>query len=113
MQAIAALLLCLLPQTALPVRHCSVCEINRVIRSGDDEPRLEQLILWGPYPGEHNCFVREWFVLDSFTVDVKANLLIHDGKVYKFRAMYETWSSFDTEVEDRWKFPYCERIKVQ
>lgn len=113
MQITALIIACLLPQTALPVRNVSVAEINRVIRPGDDEPRFEQLVLWGPYPGEHNCFVREWLTLEEYTVDVKANLLIHDGKIYKCRAMYETWSSYDTEVEDRWKFPYGERIKVQ
>lgn len=119
MQTILIIIAALLPQTAIPVAHVEAVELNHVVRrdeNGDWVKRLDQLVIWGSYPGETSTFVREWIfcgIDEQLDIDGAAGLVILDGRVFKARVLAESWTDYDVEVEDRGRKPECERLRAK
>ena len=113
MQTIIALLLSLLPQTAIEVTPCEVCELNHVMRPAELEweERFTQLIWWGDY-GD-GCYVRQWAMVHEGELEIDKGLIVFRGQVFKADVLCESWTSEDVEMRDRVRKAYDDRVPVK
>lgn len=101
-------LIALLP--TYPARAESL-ELNHVHReeNGEWQETLSQLIWWGYYAD--GCYVRRWNQVSDGELAVSGNLVLFRGELYRASAVWESWTSWDVEVEDRERMPVGRRVK--
>ena len=94
--------------------HVLSIERNRVYSENEVTPRLDQLIFWDIHPvyGCKEC--RGWIRFDRALV-VGNQVIIFDGQVIRIigsEHIFDTWTLFDPEIENRAIIPVESRRLV-
>lgn len=103
MQA-AFLLLILCDIRAVPSTHVDLIEINH-LHDESGKHKSTQIILWDWSPDYRRYQVRAWWIPERLHDELSGLTITKRDRTIVGRAVRETWTDYDPEVENRKVFP--------
>lgn len=115
MKVIAALALCIVPQSPLLDDDVECLELNH---SYDDQCNIlvHQIIGWHYNPAEHRAEIVFWRLVKKMKIGRNQVVFVEGGlencgaiRRVRYKSFFETWTQYDPEMNDRDVLPQNQR----